>query len=67
MESFTRINIAELQNGKYFYHFHIDIKPAIAAKIQRVYKEMKAAYPAPKYKIDVTYWECIGKSQNMGE
>lgn len=62
MESFTRINITERDGEHSFYFFHVDVKGYDTKKQKRVYTALKAAFPEPQYNIDVTRWECGGKT-----
>lgn len=67
--SHTTINVAKRSNQRtfdnkgyiyrHFFHVDVDTHPTMTS-CKEVIASLKRNYPAPKFEIGVTYWECRG-------
>lgn len=56
------INVAKKNSRGMYIHFFATAKRSVTllADLHVVYKAIKAAFPEPEYKIDITQWQEIG-------
>lgn len=73
MESFFSINVATLagknydKTDRYEHYFKVDIKGHHKnyCNVEEVHADLVAKFPAPEYKIDVTFWDAKGKTVTL--
>ena len=64
-----RINVAKLEEygGKMRYIYVFCTKQVGIYSAKRAYKEIKAKFPEPEYKVSFEVWEYSGKEVNADE